>query len=212
MPVMNGYEATAHIRQLEEFDYSQTPIIAITAAGASSGIDQKIMAAGMTSRIFKPFKPEELLEKIRKYCPVKDQEKAPAPSLKKREDSAEKIFSPSLDLSGIASLAGNDLTFVQDLIKLYIEQFNLLHKQALINLKEQDIQGLRHIFHKMKPAIAMLKQKKMEQLSQQVHEMLHQENADFASIQKHTFSFLEEMEKLKKQLQEELESNNFVLH
>lgn len=211
MPVMNGYDATSQIRKLDDFDYSKTPIIAITAAGASAGIEQKIMDAGMTSMMFKPFKPEDLLDKIRLHCPVKENNTGDAPKVNE-QDSAKSLASPSIDLSQIASLAGDDSGFIQDLIKLYIEQFNVLHAQALQSLEKEDAQELRHIFHKMKPAIAMLRQMKMGQLSQQVHGMLHQENIDFAYIKKHTLSFLEEMEKVKNQLQEELKGNNFVLH
>lgn len=210
MPVMNGYEATACIRQLKEHDYSQTPIIAITAAG-TSGIEQKVMAAGMTSMLLKPFKPEDLLDKIQQYCSFKKEEAAPVPP-QEIQDSAATLASPSLDLSEIAHLAGEDAAFIQDLLKLYIEQFNLLHGQALQGLKEQDTEALRRIFHKMKPAIAMLRQKKMEQLSQQVHNLLHQEAPDFSAIQVGTLAFLEEMKILEKQLQEELKGSNFVLN
>ncbi len=210
MPVMNGYEATVQIRQLSEFDYSQTPIIAITAAGAS-GIEQKVMAAGMTSTVFKPFKPEDLLEKIRQYCSFKKEEAKPSAPVSV-QDSAASLVTNALDLSRIASLAGDDCTFVQNLLKLYIEQFEQLHIQALTGLEKQDTSELRHIFHKMKPAIAMLRQKKMEQLSQEIHTLLHQEEPDFASIETLSLSFLEEMKILKKQLQEELKRSNFVLN
>ncbi|OQP46660.1 ATP-binding protein [Niastella populi] len=62
MPVMDGYNATQHIRS---FDGS-IPIIALTAS-ASSDILQRTREFGMTDYLAKPFKPGELYEMIYKY-------------------------------------------------------------------------------------------------------------------------------------------------
>lgn len=211
MPVMNGYEASTRIRKLKEYDYSKTPLIAITAAGAA-GIDHKIRAAGMTDIVFKPFKPEELLHKIQQYCPSCTKETAASLPLSGLDASGAVDPSQPLDLSEIASLAGNDTRFVQDLLKLYIEQFDLLHTRALAELEEQNAFELRRIFHKMKPAIAMLRHKKMEQLSSEIHHMLRQEDTDFPAVKGHILYFLSEMEALKKQLQHELSNNPVILN
>lgn len=58
MPIMNGFEATQHIRQ-----DSDVPIIALTA-NASAEESEKCLKAGMNDYLPKPFKPDELYEKI----------------------------------------------------------------------------------------------------------------------------------------------------
>jgi PAS domain S-box-containing protein len=64
MPVMNGYEATAAIRQLD--NTAQIPIIAITAR-ALEGDRVICLAAGMNDYLSKPFTVEMLTEKIERW-------------------------------------------------------------------------------------------------------------------------------------------------
>ncbi|MFT5266306.1 MAG: CheY-like chemotaxis protein, partial [Polaribacter sp.] len=59
MPVLDGYEATAAIRDSKEERISQLPIIALSAS-AVSDFREKAMELGMNEYVTKPFKPEEL--------------------------------------------------------------------------------------------------------------------------------------------------------
>lgn len=63
MPVMNGYEATKMIRELEAEKGIRTPIIALTAYAMKSDKDLCI-EAGMDDYVSKPFKRQQFLEKI----------------------------------------------------------------------------------------------------------------------------------------------------
>ncbi|MDR3697975.1 ATP-binding protein [Mucilaginibacter sp.] len=63
MPVMNGFDAAMEIRKLPDQRKALTPIIALTAA-ALYDIKAQVLKAGMNDYVSKPFKPEELLEKI----------------------------------------------------------------------------------------------------------------------------------------------------
>ena len=63
MPVMDGYEATAIIRNTDTL----IPIIALTAS-SSYGYLEKAMQFGINEYIIKPFNPKELNMKLRKYC------------------------------------------------------------------------------------------------------------------------------------------------
>ena len=62
MPVMDGYNATQHIRDFND----AIPIIALTAS-ASPDILKRTREFGMTDYLAKPFKPGELYEMIYKY-------------------------------------------------------------------------------------------------------------------------------------------------
>lgn len=62
MPVMDGYTATTQIREFNQ----ETPIVAITAS-ATSNVRDKVLAAGMQDYIVKPFNPDELILKLKKY-------------------------------------------------------------------------------------------------------------------------------------------------
>jgi CheY-like chemotaxis protein len=64
MPVMNGFEATQKIRELE--DYKNTPIIALTAF-AMKGDREKCLDAGATDYIPKPIDSKQFIEKVKYY-------------------------------------------------------------------------------------------------------------------------------------------------
>ena len=68
MPVMNGFEATQKIRQLEE--YKDTPIIALTAF-AMKGDREKCLDAGATDYIPKPIDSQEFIQKVKYYTEKK---------------------------------------------------------------------------------------------------------------------------------------------
>ncbi len=67
MPVMDGYQATALIRQWEaDHDRLPTPILALTA-NALKGEVQKSLAAGCTAHLVKPIRKAQLLQAILQY-------------------------------------------------------------------------------------------------------------------------------------------------
>ncbi len=64
MPIMNGFEAIGHIRELS--NYQETPIIALTAF-AMKGDREKCLDAGATDYIPKPIDSKEFIEKVKYY-------------------------------------------------------------------------------------------------------------------------------------------------
>jgi CheY-like chemotaxis protein len=80
MPVMDGLEATKHIRQDLHLN---TPIIALTANASICDRDM-CMAAGMNDYLTKPFQPVDLWEKIQAHLShLIRQENVEAPPVKK---------------------------------------------------------------------------------------------------------------------------------
>lgn len=63
MPIMNGFDAAIEIRKLSDTKKANVPIIALTAS-ALFDIRERVFNSGMNDYVSKPFKPEELLEKI----------------------------------------------------------------------------------------------------------------------------------------------------
>jgi CheY-like chemotaxis protein len=63
MPVMNGFDAAVEIRNMPDRVKANIPIIALTAS-ALFDIREKIHNSGMNDYVSKPFKPDELLEKM----------------------------------------------------------------------------------------------------------------------------------------------------
>ena len=70
MPVLNGYEATRMIRDLEAPKGIHTPIIALTAYAMKSDKDQCI-EAGMDDYIAKPFKRQQFIDVVKNALEMK---------------------------------------------------------------------------------------------------------------------------------------------
>jgi diguanylate cyclase (GGDEF)-like protein len=66
MPEMDGYEATAHIRNFEEPLGRRTPIVAMTA-NTQRGDSEKCLAAGMDDYLAKPITLVELRHKLERW-------------------------------------------------------------------------------------------------------------------------------------------------
>jgi signal transduction histidine kinase/ActR/RegA family two-component response regulator len=63
MPVLNGFDAAIEIRKMPDTKKANIPIIALTAS-ALFDIRERVFNSGMNDYVSKPFKPEELYDKI----------------------------------------------------------------------------------------------------------------------------------------------------
>lgn len=63
MPVLNGFDAAIEIRKMPDPKKANIPIIALTAS-ALFDIKERVFNSGMNDYVSKPFKPEELREKM----------------------------------------------------------------------------------------------------------------------------------------------------
>ncbi len=66
MPVMDGYEAAAEIRKMDDPQKRKIPIVALTAA-ALKEVRGQVYASGMNGYITKPFNPLDLKKKLVEY-------------------------------------------------------------------------------------------------------------------------------------------------
>ena len=63
MPEMDGLQATRVIREINDKRYQNLPIIGLTAS-VEKFLEEKVHSVGFNDLLVKPFKPDELLEKI----------------------------------------------------------------------------------------------------------------------------------------------------
>ena len=71
MPEMDGLKATEIIRKLDDMKYQNLPIIGLTAS-VEKFVEEKVHSVGFNDLLVKPFKPEELLEKIKFHSSQKN--------------------------------------------------------------------------------------------------------------------------------------------
>jgi len=71
MPLLDGYETTLKIREMQDKEKSTIPIIALTAS-VSNNLSDKIREAGMNDYLSKPYNPKELYSKLREISQRKN--------------------------------------------------------------------------------------------------------------------------------------------
>lgn len=145
MPEMDGYECTAKIRALEDEYFKNVPIIVFSA---SYTIDskRKAMEFGMTDFMNKPFRHEELQEKIMTYA--KPQSASAAPSASPNNLRPLKI---DFDLH-----TDGDPVFKAELVQLLVENIAELRQALSAALISKDTQTFLKACHKVYTAVSML--------------------------------------------------------
>jgi len=162
MPVMDGIEATQHIRNNLKKPMSETPIIAITA-NAYSQDHQKYIEIGMNDTISKPFKSQVLFHKIANLLGM-----SKANFLHYNENFSdidmvaisrdEKLF----DLSILNGISKGKRQTVNNMLKVFIDKATEEMQQLKSANEQQNWQQITTIAHKMKPALAYLGMKLLE--------------------------------------------------
>lgn len=169
MPVLNGYEASAQIRQMNQ----DIPIIAMTA-DAVTGVKEKCLNSGITHFITKPFEPELFVKKIKTVLSstIHSQELLKSPSKVLSSDpgniktqssgpeysdqtpqftlTADKIPERILDYESGLKLIGGNRELYQTILKSYWDE----NQDVLETLTNAIDQGQYHegiqIIHKIK--------------------------------------------------------------
>ncbi|MBF0449046.1 MAG: response regulator [Magnetococcales bacterium] len=107
MPEMDGFQATAEIRQDPRF--KKLPILAMTAH-AMAGDREKSLAAGMDDHLTKPIDPDKLFEALTAWIPFKNREIFSTIPKTTATDGAVLLPKslPGIDLeTGLKQVAGN---------------------------------------------------------------------------------------------------------
>lgn len=145
MPEIDGYEAARQIRQFN----NTIPIVAFTAK-AIKGERKKCTAAGMNDYITKPFKEEDLVKMIARWCGVTI---VPAPQqVKHQVDAAQPLY----DLSGLQSMSRGSDSFVHKMIDLFCEHTPNLLREMMNAYHAGNLDEMAGVAHKMKPSIDYL--------------------------------------------------------
>ncbi|WP_027720634.1 response regulator [Maridesulfovibrio zosterae] len=130
MPVMDGLEATRHIRSYEEKQgLPHIPILAMTAH-ALKGDAENCLQAGMDDYISKPINWKFLFSRIEQYdstlvsekfCILKNKEHEPFSHMESfNQDQNKTNFVPTID--NLMPKFNDDINFLSDMIKLLIEE------------------------------------------------------------------------------------------
>ncbi len=164
MPDMDGFQATARIREKEKTSGKHIPIIALTAY-AMKGDRERCLAAGMDGYVPKPIRHQDLFETIQTL--VMDVPKIPTPA------PPEKPAVEVLDEALLMSRVDNDPQLLRDLVDLFLEECPRLVDEIRVALDRKDAKTLQRGAHSLKGSTANLAAKmtseaafKLERLAQ----------------------------------------------
>jgi signal transduction histidine kinase/DNA-binding response OmpR family regulator len=175
MPEMDGYEATAAIRQREAHTGNHTLIVAMTA-NAMQGDREQCLAAGMDDYVCKPVRAEELLALLQKWVRPSDNTSthpsAAASDALQAPASAAQPQLPILDGEAFAALKtlceDEDPQFLLDLIAQFIQdaaaRLDTLRAAAAAN----DATVLERTAHALKSSSAYVGALHMARLCQEL--------------------------------------------
>ncbi|MCG8551209.1 MAG: response regulator [Desulfobacterales bacterium] len=151
MPILNGIQATAMIREFKTAD--ELPIVAMTAH-AMTGDREKSLAAGMQDHVTKPIDPKELFRSLMHWIPAVNPKRPgefhpeKPPKMPKEESLADfPSRLPGLDIDdGLRRIGGNRELYIKLLLKLrrtYADAAADI-RNLIENGQTEDVQRLAH--------------------------------------------------------------------
>jgi len=144
MPEMDGFEATAAIRQKEEASGLHLPIIAMTAH-AMKGDRERCLAAGMDGYVAKPINPNELFETVESLVALKAGGAEPKP--------AKTPPGPGVDAEVLLARFEGDATLLGELAQIFLQECPRMVGEIRHALETQDAQALEMAAHALKGSI-----------------------------------------------------------
>ena len=161
MPLLDGYQATKKIRSFDNLRKS-TPILAMTAKVFDEDV-QKCLSSGMNDYISKPFRADELKFKIHNLVKVNRNLPLHENYIRKSiDDKKEQVF--SLDL--LKEMGGNNQAFINDMLRIYIEESPKTLKKLNEAHNHWNIEGIKSAAHKLRSPSAMMGVSKAVELTE----------------------------------------------
>ncbi|RPD49475.1 response regulator [Hymenobacter sediminis] len=148
MPILDGYGATAALRQQLQLT---TPIVALTA-NAIKGEREKCLVAGMNGYLAKPFQEAELLQIVSEW--VVPQAAAALPAA----PTPAPASTPALyQVDELLAVGQGDQEFVKFMLETFVESSEELLQELAHGLQGQDVTRLKSAAHTLRPSLAHLR-------------------------------------------------------
>ena len=185
MPEMDGYEATAEIRRLQN-GKPRLPIIAMTAK-AINGDRERCLAAGMDDYISKPVRLEDLEAALQRWVPAEGQGQPTAASSSVAsplaKPAASGVSAPALDPSttkSLRELAGDQTSLLSEIYGSFstssVEYLNAIRDAAM----RKDAEALSRAAHSLKGAAAGIGATRVAEVARQLEHLGHADSDSIA--------------------------------
>jgi len=185
MPEMDGFTATATIRQFEEErGWTRTPVVAMTAH-AMRGDRERCLEAGMDYYVAKPIRMEELLCVLEKVAASLGKtgpaSRTKAPDVPEGEELVLKIEPLPVDWSSTLERLGGDQESLQQLARLFRQQEGpQLERQFKEALARADSSAAARAAHQLKSAAGVFSPPDLVRLAAEVERAAREGRLDDA--------------------------------
>lgn len=144
MPVKDGYQTTVYIRNIMK---SSIPIIAMTAHSLI-GERQKCFDIGMNAYVPKPFRQDELLNKI--YAVIENDN-----AVEVSEQVDDTLFAMEVNLSYLKELSMGSTDFEKEIIEIFIPQVDSDMKILLEAMENKNFSVVKDVAHGLKSSFSL---------------------------------------------------------
>jgi CheY-like chemotaxis protein len=154
MPVMDGFEATAAIREAERASGRHVPIVALTAH-ALFGDQERCLAAGMDAYLTKPIRAQHLNDVLDRIVASRRREETIPPAA---------AFIPAEALAQV----GGDEALLRELAQLFLDSYPSQLADLRAARERHDDPELGRVAHALKGAVAVFGADAAEQTARAV--------------------------------------------
>ncbi|MGV3661857.1 MAG: ATP-binding protein [Prosthecobacter sp.] len=172
MPGMNGLEATAAIREMEQASGARVPIIAMTA-NAMRGDRELCLAAGMDDYIAKPLRSMELFQTVEKFARKSPgQESGETAAIPAEAPRSPGPSGPPFDAAAFRESAGDD-KLMRKLVAIFPEDTQKYLRKAEKALSAGKAKPLYEAAHSLKGMLGVYAAERAFKLASELSEYAH---------------------------------------
>jgi CheY-like chemotaxis protein/HPt (histidine-containing phosphotransfer) domain-containing protein len=177
MPEMDGYEATAVIRQKEQQTGGHIPIIAMTA-NAMQGDRERCLDAGMDGYIAKPVDAGELFQEIDKVARARGPNAETSATDTQPLSSQDADLKEVLDLEVAAKHIPGGPEDIKELAKVLLDECPMLMGQLRKAIRQHDAWSIQRTAHTLKSASQTFGATRVKELALEMEIMGREQRLD----------------------------------
>jgi two-component system sensor histidine kinase/response regulator len=151
MPEMDGLEATAEIRRLEQETGKHVPIIALTAHVLNDD-RQRCLAAGMDGYLQKPFYPSDLHNVLSPYCGLPAEGVATSGSGETPEGAENEVLNKAEALAR----AGGSRTLLCRVLQVFHQNVPAMWAEIQTSVANRDMAAIQRSAHTLKGSVGVI--------------------------------------------------------
>ncbi|MDQ6813699.1 MAG: response regulator [Bacteroidota bacterium] len=170
MPLMNGYEATEKIRNIESCTGRHTPIIGLTA-NAMVGDKDKCLQAGMDDYVSKPMRKDDIVKAIQRVTGCENQ-------VGKMREVKETKARPLINAEAMLERLDGDHAVFEGFMKAFATQANLSYQMLVDAVNRRHAGDIIFTAHNLRGLVLNVEMYKVADITIKMEEMVHENKLD----------------------------------